>query len=136
MKFHIELVTPERVVYSDDIDVLTIPTTMGEISILAHHMPIVATIAPGEMRIKKDGETTYLAISGGFVEVTQQKVTILADAAERSEEIDIERAEKARRHAQEMMEQAKTDKLVSAEAMAAFQRALIRIKVGHRRVRH
>ncbi|MGB9721105.1 MAG: F0F1 ATP synthase subunit epsilon [bacterium] len=133
MKFRLEIVTPERLVYSQDIDVLTVPTVQGEISILAKHVPLVSIISPGEIKIKKDGEIEYIAITGGFVQVLPHKVIILADAAERAEEIDIERAMKARERAQRLMEEKRADKMTHAEAMAAFQRALVRIKVGQRK---
>ncbi len=133
MKFRLEIVTPERLVYSDDVDVLTVPTVQGEISILAKHVPLVSIISPGEIRIKKDNNIEYMAISGGFVQVIPNKVIILADAAERAEEIDLERAERARERAQKLMEEKRGDKISHAEAMAAFQRALVRIKVARRK---
>lgn len=133
MKFRLEIVTPERLVYAQDVDVLTVPTIQGEISILAKHVPLVSIISPGEIKIKKDNEIEYMAISGGFVQVIPNKVIILADTAERAEEIDIERAEQARQRAQKLMEEKRGDKISHAEAMAAFQRALIRIKVGQRK---
>ncbi|MEO0122382.1 MAG: F0F1 ATP synthase subunit epsilon [candidate division WOR-3 bacterium] len=133
MKFRLEIVTPERLVYSEDIDVLTVPTIQGEISILAKHVPLVSIISPGEIKIKKDNETEFMAITGGFVQVLPHKVIILADAAERAEEIDLERAMKARERAQKLMEEKRGDKITHAEAMAAFQRALVRIKVGQRK---
>lgn len=133
MKFRLDIVTPERLVYSQDIDVLTVPTVQGEISILAKHVPIVSIISPGEIRIKRDNEIEYMAISGGFVQVIPNKVIILADTAERAEEIDIERAEQARLRAQKLMEEKRGDKISYVEATAAFQRALIRIKVGQRK---
>lgn len=133
MKFNLDIVTPERLVYSEEIDVLTIPTTQGEISVLANHMPLVSIIAPGEIKIKKDGIEVYMAISGGFVQITKNKVTILADAAERAEEIDLERALKARERARVLLEEKQLDKVSHAEAMAALQRSLIRTKVARRR---
>ncbi len=135
MKFHLEIVTPEHLVYSDDVDVLTVPTVQGEISILARHVPLVTLINPGEIRIKKNNEVEYMAISGGFVQVIPNKVIILADAAERAEEIDLERAERARERAQKLMEEKRGDRISHAEAMAAFQRALVRIKVGRRKTK-
>ncbi len=135
MKFHLEIVTPEHLVYSDDIDVLTVPTVQGEISILAKHVPLVTMINPGEIIIKKNNEIEYMAISGGFVQVIPNKVIILADAAERAEEIDLERAEQARERAQRLMEEKRGDKISHAEAMAAFQRALVRIKVARRKTK-
>jgi len=133
MKFRLEIVTPERLVYSEDINVLTVATVQGEISILAKHIPLVSIISTGEIRIKKDNEIEDMAITGGFVQVLPHKVIILSDAAERAEEIDLERAMKARERAQKLMEEKRADKITHAEAMAAFQRALVRLKVGQRK---
>jgi F-type H+-transporting ATPase subunit epsilon len=133
MKFRLEIVTPERLVYSEDVDVLTLPTVQGEISILAKHVPLVSIISLGEIKIKRDNEVEYMAITGGFVQVLPHKVIILADAAERAEEIDLERAMRARERAQKLLEERRGDKISHAEAMAAFQRALVRIKVGQRK---
>ncbi|MEO0225380.1 MAG: F0F1 ATP synthase subunit epsilon [candidate division WOR-3 bacterium] len=133
MKFKLEIVTPERLIYSEEVDSVTIPTLQGEITVLAHHMPVVSIISPGEIKIKKESEIVYMAITGGFVQITSQKVTILADAAERAEEIDIERAEKARERARKLLAEKQLDKTSHAEALAALQRALIRIKIGRRK---
>jgi F-type H+-transporting ATPase subunit epsilon len=131
MKFKLDIVTPERLVYSEDVDIVTIPTVEGEIGILANHTPIVSVIAPGELKIKKDGEVTYMAVSGGFVQFMKNKATILADAAERAEEIDMARAENARERARKLLSE-KLDTVSHAETFAALQRSLIRLKVAQR----
>jgi len=133
MKFKLDIVTPERLVYSEDVDVVTIPTIEGEIGILANHTPIVSVIASGELKIKKAGEVNYMAISGGFVQFIKNKATILADAAERAEEIDMDRAEKARERAKKLLSEKQIDKIAHADAIAALQRSLIRIRVAQRR---
>jgi F-type H+-transporting ATPase subunit epsilon len=133
MTFKLEIVTPERLLYSDDIDQVTIPTVDGEISILARHVPLVSIVQPGEIRIRRGNTVGYMAITGGFVQITGQKVTILADAAERADEIDLARAEKARERARQLLEEKQADKTTHAEAMAALQRAMLRIKIGRRR---
>ena len=133
MKFKLEIVTPERLSYADEVDMVTIPTAQGEIGILAHHMPLVSIISPGEIKIKKDRDINYMAITGGFVQVTSTKVMVLADAAERAEEIDMERALRARERAQKLLEEKRLDKMSHAETMASLQRALTRIKVARRR---
>ncbi len=133
MKFKLEIVTPERLVYSDEVDGVTIPTLDGEIGILAHHMPLVSITTPGEIRVRKNDEVQYIALSGGFVKVVSTTVTILADTAERAEEIDIERATRARERAQKLMKERKDDKLLYTEAVAALERALARIKVARRK---
>lgn len=133
MKFKLEIVTPERLIFSDDVDILTTPTTQGEISIMAHHVPLVTMIAPGEIKIKKDKETSFMTITGGFIQVTGNKVTILADAAERAEEIDIDRAEAARERARKMLAEKQLDTVSHADAVAALQRSLLRLKVARHR---
>lgn len=133
MKFRLEIATPERIVYSDEIDSVTIPTMSGEITVLAQHVPLVSIIDPGEIRVKKGRDITFMAIAGGFVQITGAKTTILADAAERAEEIDLARAEMARERARRLLEERRFDKTSHAEAMASLQRALIRIKIGRRR---
>ncbi len=133
MKFRLEIVTPERLMFSDDIDVLTTPTTQGEISIMAHHVPLVTMIAPGEIKIKKNKEISFMTITGGFIQVTGNKVTILADAAERAEEIDIDRAEAARERARKMLAAKQLDRVSHADAVAALQRSLLRLKVARHR---
>ena len=131
----LDIVTAERQVYSDEVDVIVAPGIEGELAILPHHTPLMTTLQPGELRVKQDGEEFSLAISGGFLEVRPDRVTILADAAERAEEIDIARAEEAKRRAEEQLGQPATevDSIIRAEA--ALRRSLIRIKVGEKRRR-
>ncbi len=103
-----EIVTPERTVLKEMIKQLTVPTKAGEITILPNHIPLIATINPGVITLKKKDETPeVLSVSGGFVEVLKNKVVILADTAERAEEIDIERAEEARKLAEQTMKDMK-----------------------------
>jgi len=135
MKFKLDIVTPERQIWSDEVDFVTIPTIQGEITVLANHVPVVSIIEPGELKIRKENETIFLAVTGGFFQVTGKKVTILADAAERADEIDIERAERAREHAKQLLEEKKQEKVPNAEALAALQRSLARLKVASRRRR-
>ena len=91
----LEIITAERRVYSDDVDLVVAPGLEGQLGILPHHAPLMSSLQPGELIIRKDGEETYLAVSGGFLEVLDNQVTVLADAAERSDEIDEERAQAA-----------------------------------------
>ena len=90
--FQLDIVTAERLVSSDQVEVLVAPGIEGELAILPHHAPLLTVLKPGEIRVVKDGEDTFIAVSGGFMEVMPDKVTILADTAERVEEIDVERA--------------------------------------------
>jgi len=99
-----EIATPERVVLKDEILQVTVPTTEGDITILPKHSPLVSILKPGVLELKKiDGSIEIISVSGGFVEVLLNKTIILADTAERAEEIDLERAEEARRRAEESL---------------------------------
>jgi len=101
-----EIVTPERVVWRQEIKQVTLPTKMGEITVLPNHIPLVATLEPGVIELmKNDGERDIMSVSGGFVEVLKDKVVILADTAERAEEIDISRAEEARARAEKIKDE-------------------------------
>ena len=129
-----EIVTAERIVYSDEIDVLVAPGIDGELGILPRHAPLLTVLKPGEIRVVKDGEESLIAVSGGFMEVLGNKVTILADTAERAEEIDVQRAEEALVRAQERVAASPSD--VDLErAMAELRRSQARLKVAGRRRR-
>ena len=129
-----EIVTAERVVYSDEVNVVVAPGIEGELGILPHHAPLLTVLQPGEIRIITDGEETNIAVTGGFLEVLANKVTILADAAERAEEIDVERAEEAVRRAEERLERRGADMDLS-RAVATMRRAQVRLRVAQRRGR-
>ena len=130
----LDIVTAERQVYSDEVDVIVAPGIEGELAILPHHAPLMTTLQPGELRVRRSGEEFSLAVSGGFLEVRPDRVTILADAAERAEEIDIARAEEAKRRAEEQLGRPATE-VDSIRAEAALRRSLVRIKVGEKRRR-
>ena len=85
-KLLFEIVTAERLVSSQEVDVVVAPGVEGELAVLPHHAPLLTSLKPGEVLVRNDGEETYIAVSGGFLEVMPDKVTILADAAERAEE--------------------------------------------------
>ena len=115
-----EIVTPERIVLKEMIKQITLPTKNGEITVLPNHIPLIATIQHGVITIKKkDDSPEVLSVSGGFVEVLNNKVVILADTAEMAEEIDIDRAEDARRRAEELMKDTKRTDLESFTAINA-----------------
>ncbi len=102
----VEIVTAEQVVYSEeDVDQLIVPGVEGELGVLTLHAPLLTMIQPGVLRIVKGDDEAEIAITGGFIEVRDNRITILADAAERAEEIDVERAEEARRQAQRRLEE-------------------------------
>ena len=130
----LEIITAERQVFADDVNVVVAPGIEGELGILPHHAPLMTMLKPGELLIRKDGEETYLAVTGGFLEIRPDKVIILADACEREEEIDITRAEEAKRRAEERIE-AHPQGLDIARAQAALLRSLIRIRIAERKRR-
>lgn len=131
MKIKFKIATPERVVYEDEIDQITLPTKMGEITILPNHIPLVSSLMPGEILIKKDKEEMPMAVSGGFVEFNNNSLVILADTAERVEEIDIERAEEARQRAKELLERKQDKEEVDFTALAAkMEKEMARLKVA------
>lgn len=127
-----KIATPERVVYEDNIFQISVPTTSGEITILPNHVPLVSILQAGELKIKdKDGEH-LVAVSGGFLEIKpDNEVVILADNAERAEEIDVDRAEQARKRAIEQMAQAKAEENVDyAKLQAVLDREMNRVKIA------
>jgi F-type H+-transporting ATPase subunit epsilon len=132
-KLTVEIVTGERVVFTEhDVDMVVAPGSDGTLGILPHHAPLITTLAQGELRVKKGGSEQSLVVFGGFMEVTPEKVIVLADSAERAEEIDVARAEAARRRAEETIAQRAGD-LDQAKAELALRRAAIRLQVGQRR---
>jgi F-type H+-transporting ATPase subunit epsilon len=133
-KTQLEIVTAERVVFSDEVEVVVAPGVEGQLGILPHHAPLMTILLPGELLVKKGGEEFFLAISGGFLEVRPDRVIVLADAAERVEEIDIARAEEAKRRAEERLTHP-TAEVDMARAEAALRRALTRLQVVARRRR-
>ena len=125
--FKLEIVTPEKMVFSGEVSAVLAWGVEGQLGILPHHAPLMTMLQPGDLVIKKGSEEDYLTISGGFIEVRPDKVIVLADACERAEEIDVTRAEEAKRRAQETLKEAKTTADLAA-AEAALRRSLARIK--------
>ena len=132
--FKLEIVTAERMVFSEDVSAVIAWGVGGQLGILPHHAPLMTILQPGDLLIRRDHEEEYLAISGGFLEVRPDKVTILADACERVDEIDIARAEEAKKRAQETMKVAPLA-AEAATAEAALRRSLARLKVAERKRR-
>ena len=131
-KLRFEIVTAERLVYSDDVDVVIAPGVEGQLGILPSHAPLLTTLQPGELVVRKEGEETAMFVSGGFLEVMQNRVTVLADVAERAEEIDVTRADEAKRRAEEMLRE-RPPEMDLARAEAALRRSLVRLKIAERR---
>ena len=130
----LEIVTAERIVYSEDVDILVAPGIDGELGILPRHAPLLTVLKPGEIRVVKDGEDSLMAVSGGFLEVLGNKVTILADTAEREDEIDVERSEEALRRAEERVATAPAERDLE-RALASMRRSQARLRVARRRRR-
>jgi len=128
----LDIVTAERMVYSEDVDMVIAPGVEGQLGILPHHTPLMTTLQAGELRIKKGGEEISLAVSSGFLEVRPDRVVVLADAAERADEIDLARAEEAKRRAEQRLSDGHVTGLDEARAEIALHRALARLSVGEK----
>ena len=130
----LEIVTAERQVFSEDVNTIIAEGIDGQMTILPKHAPLITMLAPGELVIRKDGEEMYMSISGGFLEVRPEKVIVLADACERSDEIDIERAREAKKRAEERLKNLTTE-VDQSRAEAALRRSLARLRVVEKRRR-
>lgn len=128
-----EITTPEKKVYSEDVEQITIPTLEGEITVLPGHIPLVAALKAGELRVIKNKEEIPMAVSGGFIEVTPDKVVVLADSAEHAEEIDEKRAEEAKARAAKLMTEKKFDAEEFAVLSAKIEKELARLHVAKKR---
>src|SRR5210317_2224514 len=133
-KITLEVVTPKGAIVSDDVDIVTAPGFAGEFGVLANHAPFLSTIKVGTLRYKKDGSEVELMISGGFCEVSNNKITFLVESAEHGHEIDVDRALRAKERAEKRLLQAleKQEKFDRTRAEAALQRALARLKIAQR----
>jgi F-type H+-transporting ATPase subunit epsilon len=123
----LEIVTPEKKVFSGDVNFVVVPGELGELGFLPNHAPLMSGLKIGVVRVQQEGKTFKVAVSGGFVEVRGNKVTILADTAERDQDIDRERAEAARERAERRLSEKASD-LDTARAELALKRALNRLK--------
>ena len=132
--FRLEVVTAERMVFADDVNGVVAWGVEGQLGILPHHAPLMTMLRPGDLVIKRDNEEEYLALSGGFLEVRPDKVIVLADACERAEEIDVARAEAAKRRAEETLKE-RPPEVDTAAAEAALLRSLARLRVAEKRRR-
>ena len=127
-----EIATPERVVLKEDILQVSVPTMEGEITVLPQHLPLVSLLKPGVLELKRlDGSIEIISVSGGFIEVLLDKVIILADTAERAEEIDITRAEEARLRAEESLKGLRNiDSVEFAQVSAMLEKELARARTA------
>ena len=134
MPLTLEIITGERrLLRQEDVDEVIAPGSMGELGILPNHAQLITSLQPGDLRVKSGGGEEDFFVSGGFLEVHSDQVTVLADAAELGSEIDVERAEAARRRAQQRLEQ--VEDADRARAQAALTRSLARLRVVERRRR-
>jgi F-type H+-transporting ATPase subunit epsilon len=131
-KIKLDIVTAEKSVFSDEVDIVIAPGSEGEMAILPRHAPLMTSLKTGELRARKGKEEYSLYISGGFLEVRPDRVIVLADAAERVEEIDIKRAEEAKERAEKSLTEKYKPEVDTARAEAAMHRALIRLKLAER----
>ncbi len=135
MPLLLEIVTPERLAYSDTVDAVVLPGSEGELGVLPHHAPLISTLGVGELRSRKGGSEESFAIVGGFLQVRPDKVVVMAETADMASEIDLERAQEARREAERALETGFHEGADLSAARAALQQALLRIRVAERRYR-
>ncbi|HEV8699114.1 MAG TPA: F0F1 ATP synthase subunit epsilon [Candidatus Limnocylindrales bacterium] len=135
MPLQLEIVTPERLAYSDEVDSVQLPGSEGELGVLPHHAPLISTLGVGELRIRKGGAEESFAIVGGFLQVRPDKVVVMAETADMASEIDLEKAQEARREAERALESGYHEGADLSAARAALQQALLRIRVAERRYR-
>jgi F-type H+-transporting ATPase subunit epsilon len=126
----LELVTPERLLLSEEVDEVILPGYEGEFGVLPEHTQYLAILNIGVLRYRKGSETRRIALGGGFAEVTPERVVVMADTAERAEEIDVERARRARERAEAALKELSLDDETYAKAYAALQRAMVRMAAG------
>ena len=136
-KLQLEVVTPKGAVFSDAVDIVTAPGFGGEFGVLANHAPFLSTIKTGVLSYKKDGVEDLMMVSGGFCEVSNNKLTFLVESAEQGGEIDVDRAMRAKERAEKRIAQAQSqqEKVNRARAEGALQRALSRLKAAERQAK-
>ena len=128
----LEVVTAERIVYTEDVDTIIAPGAEGQLGILPHHAPLMTILQSGELVVRRGNDEDTMAISGGFLEVRPDRVIVLADQAERAEEIDEERAAAAKQRAEERLRQRGTEGFDETRAEAALRRAIARVSVAEK----
>lgn len=132
MKINLEIITPVKSVYKDEVDEVVAPTSTGEITILPNHVGLFTKITPGELVIKKNNSIQSIAITGGFLEIGKNKITILADHAIRAEDIEIAKVEEAKKRAEKLLEE-KTAEEDFAKLEGDLRKAIIELKVARKR---
>ena len=135
MPLRLEIVTPEKLAFEDDVDSVVLPGSQGELGVLPHHAPLVSTLGVGELRIRKGANEEAFAIAGGFLQVLPDKVVVMAETADMASDIDVEKAEAARREAEKALESGYVEGADLSAARASLQQALLRLRVAERRHR-
>ena len=133
MPLLLDIVTPERLAYSGQVDSVQLPGSEGELGVLPHHAPLIANLGHGELRIRKGTTEETFAVFGGFLQVLPDRVVVMAESADLASEIDLERAQEARREAERALESGVHEGADLAAARAALQQALLRVRVAERR---
>lgn len=126
-EINLEIITPEKIIYKDSVDSITVPGTKGMFQVLKDHAPLMSTIEIGVITFKKNDESKYLTTAGGTIEVLNNNVLILADSVEVIEDIDIDRAERAKTRAEENIKKKKEEEIDFVRAELALKRAINRI---------
>lgn len=130
-KIKFKIVTPEKTVYENEVDSVTLPVADGQVTILAGHRSYIAALKPGEVMLRKGKEEIYLAMSSGFIEFHDNNLVVLADTAEAAEEIDVDRAEEARKRAEELKkEKVALGEMEYARVAAAIEKEMARLRVA------
>ena len=132
MPMQLQIITAEREVFSGEVDALVAPGVAGQLGILPNHAPLMTVLQPGELLVRAGGDESYLALSGGYLEVLGNQAIVLADAAEDVDEIDEARAQEALARAQERISSRETD-IELEQAVASLRRAQVRVTVARRR---
>ena len=135
-KIQLRLVTPSQLLLDEEVDEVTAPGVLGEFGVLPNHIAFLATLEIGEMSYKLGNQSVHLAFSGGYAEVLDNVMTVLANAAELGDEIDVERALRARERAEKKLEELNREDKDFASAEAALHRALLRLQIAAKAPRH
>lgn len=130
-QLHLKIVTPEKLIYDGEVDMVTLTSSEGELGILPHHTALMAKLLPGELRIKKGGKTDVLATGDGFIQVANNTLTILTDLAVEEADIDERKVEEARKRAEAALEQ-KLSNEEYAETMAILEKSLAQLRIKRR----
>jgi F-type H+-transporting ATPase subunit epsilon len=133
----LEIVTPEKIIYTGDVDEIVINTADGEIAVLPHHVNLMTKVLPGEMTLKIGNKTQHMAITGGFLEISNNKITLLADYAVEAEEIQVSKALEAQKRAEDVLKRKESGLNAQdlANAQAELTKAILELKVAKRRHR-